>query len=656
MHIVEYPLHATIFIKGQAVPIASHPVGPGANSADMPDELRAEMAELVAIGIGKPYLQRAAQDAQANGTTIERELIASGLVQESAYYDAIARVLRLPGIDVIADGAVADDRKLDSQLLLTRSVRLLHSRRAPLTAIAPEARRLPDLRQSLVRYPELRNSLVVTSPSVIRAAVWQAGASRRARDTVTSLYENHPRFSAFVVFHGNQGFYAGIAVSVIMAGLMISQVTQLLLHIFLSVLYLAALLLRAGAVIRLPRKRQPLPTPHNDVPLPVYTIMVALYREAAVAAQLIATLKRIDWPPSLLDIKLVCEADDQETIQALKAQDLGPQFEIIEVPPTLPRTKPKALTYALTGARGAYLAVYDAEDRPHPQQLREAYGRFVVAPREVACLQAPLVIGNGGDSWISALFSLEYSALFRGILPMLATYRMPLPLGGTSNHFRIDVLRAVGAWDPFNVTEDADLGMRLYRLGYRTEVIQRQTVEDAPISVAVWMPQRTRWFKGWLQTWLVMMRAPLMLRREMGSRAFAVFHLLIGGMLIYSLAHPLLLIFPLRTAVAMFANPNDHSRMGETLLLAVDLVNILGSYAIFIVLGNASMIEHEKKQIGWRWALVPLYWMMTSLAAWQAVFELRSSPFTWHKTPHTPSSAPAKSRAEALAPSAPNAS
>jgi cellulose synthase/poly-beta-1,6-N-acetylglucosamine synthase-like glycosyltransferase len=583
------------------------------------------MAELAAIGIGKPHLQRAAQRALANETTIERELIASGLVQESAYYDAIARALRLPYIDVIADGAVADDRKLDCQLLFTRSVRLSHSRRAPLTAIAPEARRLRDIRQSLIRYPELRNSLVVTSPSVIRAAVWQAGASRRARDTVTSLYENHPRFSAFVVFHGNQGFYAGIAVSVIIAGLMVSEVTQLLLHISLSMLYLAALLLRTGAVIRPRRKRRPLPTPHNDVPLPLYTIMVALYREADVAAQLVATLKRIDWPVSLLDIKLVCEADDQETIQALKAQNLDPQFEIVEVPPTLPRTKPKALTYALPGARGAYLAVYDAEDRPHPQQLREAYGRFAVAPREVACLQAPLVIGNGGGSWISALFSLEYSALFRGLLPMLATHRMPLPLGGTSNHFRTDVLRAVGAWDPFNVTEDADLGMRLYRLGYRSEVIQRQTVEDAPTSIGVWMPQRTRWFKGWLQTWLVMMRDPLTLRREMGSRAFAVFHLLIGGMLISSLAHPLVLIFLARTVVVMFASPNSQPLIGETLLLAIDLLNILGSYAIFILLGNASMISHEKKQIGWRWMVVPLYWMMISLAAWRAVFELRKS-------------------------------
>jgi cellulose synthase/poly-beta-1,6-N-acetylglucosamine synthase-like glycosyltransferase len=244
--------------------------------------------------------------------------------------------------------------------------------------------------------------------------------------------------------------------------------------------------------------------------------MVALYREAAVAEQLISSLKRLDWPAVLLDIKLVCEADDHETITALNALALGPCFEIVEVPPCNPRTKPKALTYALAAARGEYLAIYDAEDRPHPQQLREAYARFQTSPAEVACLQAPLIITNAKESWISALFSLEYSGLFRGLLPMLAGSRMPLPLGGTSNHFRTETLLAVGGWDPFNVTEDADLGLRLYRLGYRADVIVRQTLEDAPTAIRVWMAQRSRWFKGWLQTWLVLMRHPRRLARQMG--------------------------------------------------------------------------------------------------------------------------------------------
>ncbi|PZM12071.1 glycosyltransferase family 2 protein [Rhizobium tubonense] len=637
MRIGEYLPHATIAVESKPIAAATKPQIPWADAAELSEDLRFEMGILAGLGVGKPALEKAAQSATVNRTSIERELLANGLVQECAYYGAIARALRLPCVDSIADGAVADGSKLDSQLLKPTMLRLTHSRRAPLTAIAPEARRIDEIRKSIIRYPDLRHSLAVAAPSTIRAAVWRAGAARRVRDTVTALFETRPRFSARVVFYGNQGFYAGITVSVIAAGLMVSDAGQLLLHVFLSTLYLTALWLRAIAVIQRRHKRL-LPALHSDVPLPVYTVMVALYQEAGLAEQLVAALKRIDWPASLLDIKLVCEADDQETILALREHCLGPQFEIVEVPPMQPRTKPKALTYALAGARGAYLVVYDAEDRPHPQQLREAHARFASAAADVACLQAPLVIANSRESWISALFSLEYSALFRGLLPMLATHRMPLPLGGTSNHFRTDILRAVGAWDPFNVTEDADLGMRLYRLGYRSEVILRQTLEDAPTSIGIWTRQRTRWFKGWLQTWLVLMRDPGGLRREMGGKAFAVFHLLIGGMLISSLAHPLMVVFLVRSSIAMFATPGSQPLIGEMVLLTVDFVNIIGSYATFIILGHASMTKHEQKQIGWRWMAVPLYWMMVSLAAWRAVFELRSNPFFWHKTPHTPSS------------------
>jgi cellulose synthase/poly-beta-1,6-N-acetylglucosamine synthase-like glycosyltransferase len=638
MRIGEYPPQLTTIrtvATEVALPDADIVSAASASSEGLPSFLRQEIDALGELGIGKPYIEAAAQRAIVNGTTIEQELIASGLIQEKTYYAALARALRLPFVETIEDGAVADKPSLDSQLIRPRMLRLTHSRNAPVTAIAPEAWRIGDLRLSIARLPGLQNSLAIATPSTMRSAVWRAGSARRVRDTVAGLFESEPRFSARVVFHGNQGFYAGVAASVVIAGLLASRTTQLLLHVFLSLLYLAALLLRAGAMMQRRRHRH-LSMSSSSETLPVYTVMVALYREADVAGQLIATLKRLEWPTALLDIKLVCEADDQETIAALKAEELGPQFEIIEVPASHPRTKPKALTYALSGARGTYVAIYDAEDRPHPEQLREAHARFSSAPDTLACLQAPLVIANGRDSWISALFSLEYSALFRSLLPMLATHRMPMPLGGTSNHFRTDILRAVGGWDPFNVTEDADLGMRLYRLGYRSDVIRRQTVEDAPVNIGIWTRQRTRWFKGWLQTWLVMMRDPSALRQEMGFRAFAVFQLLIGGMLISSLAHPLVLAFLVRSIAAMLAVPADNIPLATRVLFIIDFVNILGSYATFLVLGTAAMIEHEKRQIGWRWIMVPFYWMLVSLAAWRAVFELRSNPFFWHKTPHKP--------------------
>lgn len=208
-------------------------------------------------------------------------------------------------------------------------------------------------------------------------------------------------------------------------------------------------------------------------------------------------------------------------------------------------------------ARAAFVVVYDAEDRPHPQQLREAYTTFRNEPDEMACLQAPLIISNASSSWLSACFALEYSGLFRCMLPALAAHGLPLPLGGTSNHFRTAVLRRAGAWDPYNVTEDADLGLRLHRLGYRCGVIRRQTLEDAPTSLSVWLNQRTRWYKGWLQSWLVMTRAPFATARDMGWFAYMVFQLLIGGMLLSSLAHPLLFVSLAFMTIAIRENGAD---------------------------------------------------------------------------------------------------
>ncbi len=598
-----------------------------------------ELIALAALGISKPLRSMLAERAQQNGTTIECELLHSGQVEEDAYYGAMARFLRLPFIGTIDPSLLTDIPLLDTQLRRPSQIRIAHRHRAPQVAVVPEASRLADLGAALAAMPALGRDLAITTPSAVRSAVWRAGARRRVQEAVTTLFDQFPDFSARIVLAGHQGFYAGLGLAAIISALIFMPLaTLLMLHIGLSCSYLASLFLRFAALTRQNFAPAMLPAlPARDAPLPCYTVMVALYREAAVAEQLVSSLKRLDWPAALLDIKLVCEADDHETITALKAFALGPCFEIVEVPPCNPRTKPKALTYALAAARGEYLAIYDAEDRSHPQQLREAYARFQTSPAEVACLQAPLIITNAKESWISALFSLEYSGLFRALLPMLAGSRMPLPLGGTSNHFRTETLLAVGGWDPFNVTEDADLGLRLYRLGYRADVIVRQTLEDAPTAIRVWMAQRCRWFKRWLQTWLVLMRHPRRLARQMGLTAFCTFQLMVGGMLLSSLLHPLIIVFAGIGCYSMLEAPTDNIPTGMLSLFVIDVVNILGSYLVFLALGLSSMIEHEKRLIGRRWLAVPLYWLMTSIAAWQAVLELRSKPFVWNKTPHQPS-------------------
>ena len=280
--------------------------------------------------------------------------------------------------------------------------------------------------------------------------------------------------------------------------------------------------------------------------------------------------------------------------------------------------------------------IYDAEDRPHPEQLREAYGHFREAPSDVVCLQAPLIIANAPESWLSALFALEYSGLFRRLLPFLGARRQPMPLGGTSNHFRTAVLREVGAWDPYNVTEDADLGMRLYRLGYRAETLTRYTVEDAPTERSVWLGQRSRWFKGWMQTWLVSMRHPVRLMQELGPFGTMMFHVLVTGMLVAALGHPLVIVFLSMTVWKLFFVP--HGTNFEIVMFVLDWFNLLLAYTVFMRLGWQAMGRNERGRIGPAWCYIPAYWLLMSLAAWRAAIELYRKPFFWNKTPHKPSS------------------
>jgi cellulose synthase/poly-beta-1,6-N-acetylglucosamine synthase-like glycosyltransferase len=584
---------------------------------------------------------RLAAAAQRNGTTLEMELLSSGRVKADAYYGAIARAFRLPFLADIDPQMVQDMETLDTQLRHPKQLRITHAARAPQVAIVPEAGRLAELAARLVRLPDLGRGLVITTPQAVRRAVWAAGAHRRVRHAVSTLFDSKPELSARIVATGRQGMFGGALVTMLAAACIMAPGALLpLTHGCISVFYLGSLALRGwAAVLNKVRRAQPLEIPAS--PLPCYTVMVAVYREANMAAQLVASLERLEWPRSRLDIKLVCEADDRDTIEAFQALNLPPYFEIVEVPPLHPRTKPKALAYALPGARGDYLAVYDAEDRPHPQQLLEACQRFRERGPDVACLQAPLIIANMQESHVSTIFAMEYAALFRGLLPALSRYRMPMPLGGTSNHFRTEILREVGGWDPFNVTEDADLGLRLYRLGYRSETLRCQTLEDAPTSLNVWTGQRIRWYKGWLQTWLVMTRHPVNATRQMGLRAMLVFQLLIGGMLFSSLAHPLILVFLGSALLTFLTTPVNEIPASTLALFLIDTVNVFGSYAIFLALGVGSMIRREKLMVGWRWAGVPIHWFMSSYAAWRAVNELRTRPFFWKKTPHKPSPSPA---------------
>ena len=283
-----------------------------------------------------------------------------------------------------------------------------------------------------------------------------------------------------------------------------------------------------------PATRHPL----SDAELPVYSILCALHREETVVAGLIAALGRLTYPRARLDIQLILEADDPATLAAVRAANPPAHIRTLVLPPDGPRTKPKALMMALPLVRGDLLTVYDAEDRPDPGQLREAAETFAAGDERLGCLQAPLLIANPRDSLLTRFFAADYAAQFLVLLPALARLGLPIPLGGTSNHFRVGALRASGGWDPFNVTEDADLGFRLARAGWRIGTIRAPTWEEAPPRFRIWLGQRSRWFKGWLQTLAVLGRQPRQVAADLGIRGTLALMATLAGSLGLALVHP----------------------------------------------------------------------------------------------------------------------
>jgi cellulose synthase/poly-beta-1,6-N-acetylglucosamine synthase-like glycosyltransferase len=281
---------------------------------------------------------------------------------------------------------------------------------------------------------------------------------------------------------------------------------------------------------------------------------------------------------------------------------------------------------------GELVVLYDAEDRPHPLQLIEAWQGFRKGDARLACLQAPLVVTNFRRGAIARMFAFEYAALFRGLLPWLARRGLFIPLGGTSTHFRREALDAVGAWDPFNVTEDADLGLRLARHGYHVGMITRPTYEEAPEKLGNWLPQRTRWLKGWMQTWLVHMRSPADLWRDLGPASFAMAQILCAGMVVSSIAHAVFL-GSLGYVFLVFA---WHETIGplQSAILGVDAANIVLGYLTFLVLGRRTLLAKERMTFWKTILLTPVYWLLISFAAWRALWKLYREPHHWEKTHH----------------------
>ena len=473
---------------------------------------------------------------------------------------------------------------------------------------------------------------------------------------MNGLEHSHPGFCARNKSSLAQKLVFGLLLMIFGFGLGQSPVgTIYVLGALLNLLFLYAILLRFYALVTLETKADEGAGPEheNATALPVYTILVPLFREELIVGQLIDHLLALDYPKERLDIKLIFEAEDEPTLAAAKSALLSrarpPCFDLVVVPKGGPQTKPKALNYALATALGAYVVVYDAEDRPEADQLRKAVAAFERAAesgKRLACVQARLNHYNLHYNWLARQFTLEYTALFDGLLPALQRLDLPILLGGTSNHFRTDLLRKIGAWDAWNVTEDADLGIRLRRFGYRCEMLASTTYEEACCHPRDWVRQRTRWLKGWLQSWLVHMRHPIRLWRELGARGFAGFQIILGAQVLSLVVHPLFILFMLYEVWRgeLFAHPYG---LWGSLFWGLALANFIFGYGVSIALGFATLRRRRLVRLMPELVLMPLYWLLISFATFRALIHYLTRPFHWEKTEHGLCPAPISASEEA---------
>ena len=396
----------------------------------------------------------------------------------------------------------------------------------------------------------------------------------------------------------------------------------------------------------------------DETILPAYTIQVPLYKEAAVAQGIVRSLQRLTYPRDRLQIQLLLEADDDVTWQALQEITLSPEFHIIRVPPALPRTKPRACNHGLVVATGELLVIYDAEDRPEPDQLLKTATAFQNLDEDAVCIQAKLNYYNARENFLTRCFAIEYTAWFDMWLPGLQTLQGPIPLGGTSNHFRIDELKRLGGWDPFNVTEDCDLGVRLAISGRQTRLIDSTTWEEANTRTGNWIRQRSRWVKGYLQTHLVHTKHPLTLLESLGFRGTLLFLFSVGGTAVAQLLNliclPIVLLYggllltdyvQGRSPWIVVAGSRDEYRLawqmlyletGETFAWSVvSVVGFIGSIvmllsnAVFVSVNLLACRKRKYNDLWWIALLSPVYWLLGSVAAWKGVWQLLTRPHYW---------------------------
>ncbi len=587
--------------------------------------------------LGFADLSRAARESAEWNHDLSHVLIARGMVRRMQYYQAVAQIYDLPFVNLRDEPSdpllIHPDDRIDYTSLNLMPWRMDEGCVLIATiAVTPEAEEW-----ALDRYGPAY-AFVITSPYDI---LWQSQSLFRTHDSHAAregLYEWKPEHSAKYTVTRSQKRTILVCLGVVVLALILAPMpTAIVLMSIATALYTLTFLFKFLLTLVGSSRRVDMVISDEavaslpDRDLPVYSVLVPMYKEARVLPLLAKALQGLDYPASKVEIKLVLEEDDDETINAAKALDLPGNFEIIRVPPSQPKTKPKACNYALQFCRGEFLTIYDAEDQPEPDQLKKAVLAFRTAETNLACVQARLNYFNRGENWLTKMFTLEYSQWFDFMLPGLDYLKVPIPLGGTSNHFRLSALRQVNGWDPYNVTEDADLGVRLAQEGYTVGVINSTTYEEANGVLPSWVKQRSRWIKGYMQTWLVHMRHPVHLYRSIGPLGFFSFHFFIGTPAFTVLLNPILWGITLLMYVAQwepfgFLFPEPFGTMA--------VFNLVVGNLFLVYFGVVAALKRRYFDLVAVGVTLPFYWVLHSVAGYKAFKQLISNPHYWEKTEH----------------------
>ena len=609
-----------------------------ADRATAPDQPKPIGEALLAAGvIDRTTLRWALARQHETGERVGQILLAAGCVHRLELQKTLGAQWGLPFIDLLqgdVDGELV--RRFGAETLLDEGwipVRVEGDRTIVATCEPPTTEMRERIREHFA--PGTKLSFRTTTPIDIERSVMLCSRAHFVRRATGELLAHRPDLSAAGGWSVGQKRLAVAAGCLLALGLVLQwQLTLALVVAAANVVFLAAVGFKLVAClvgVAAGARSMPSDLVRDDRLLPRYTVLVPVYREANVIGELMDNLGALDYPPEKLEILVLLESDDTETIEAARAARPPATVRLVIVPDAQPKTKPKACNVGLVLARGELLVIYDAEDRPDPEQLRKAVAAFEKAGPQTVCMQARLRYWNAPTNLLTRMFSLEYGYWFGTMLPGLDRLGLPIPLGGTSNHFRVAELRGLLGWDPHNVTEDADLGLRAAVEGYRVGVIDSDTDEEACAEVRPWIRQRTRWIKGYMQTALVHARSPRRLVRQVGVIDAAGFLLLIAGTPLTFLLAPVMWV---GTAMWYGFGEPHLPLLDSGAFWMIATINLIVGNGIMIGLNVLAAVRGE----GWRAApfalLNPLYWVLHSIAAWRAAVQLIRNPFYWEKTPH----------------------